>query len=444
MIDAATVRYSFKGDNVRDLPVTVAQLPILSKAYYSKVDFTKSTLEPPLGSGPYKVKAFKPGEYVAYERRDDYWAKDLPVNKGRNNFDEIRYEYFRERTAGLEALKSGVLDLREEYTSRDWATSYDFPAVKNGHVIKEVLPDETPSGAQGYFLNLRREKFQDIRVRQALNLAFDFEWSNANLFYGLYTRSRSYFNNSELEAKGLPSEAELALLEPLRDKVPPEVFTTEYTSPSNKTPQDRRKNLRAAQGLLAEAGWKAETSGNKQVLKNAKGETFAFTITLDSEAFQRVALPYVEQLALLGINANVRLVDAAQNERIEAEFDYDMIVGTWGQSLSPGNEQREFFGSEFADQKKSRNQVGIKNPAIDALIDKIVSAPDRASLITACRAMDRVLMWNHYVVPMWFKAADWIAYWKRVKHPGKMPGYSPGYPDIWWYDAEAAATLKKA
>lgn len=444
-----TFTFSVKGN--RELPQITGQLPVLPKHWWEgkdangkQRDVASNTLEPLLGSGPYQIAAVRPGLSISVKRFENYWGKDLPVNKGYSNFDEIETQFYQDRNILLEAFKGDQFDIQFESSSKQWATGYDFPAAKDGRVIREEIPRLGVSGMQAWVMNIRRPLFADMRVRRALDLAFDFEWSNANLFYGLYTRSRSYFNNSELEAKGLPSEAELALLEPLRDKIPPEVFTTEYTSPSNKTPQDRRKNLRAAQGLLAEAGWKAETSGNRQVLKNAKGETFAFTITLDSEAFQRVALPYVEQLALLGIAANVRLVDAAQNERIEAEFDYDMIVGSWGQSLSPGNEQREFFGSEFADQKKSRNQVGIKNPAIDALIDKIVSAPDRASLITACRAMDRVLMWNHYVVPMWFKAADWIAYWKRVKHPDKMPGYSPGYPDIWWYDAEAAATLKKA
>jgi microcin C transport system substrate-binding protein len=297
---------------------------------------------------------------------------------------------------------------------------------------------------QAWALNTRRAKFQDIRVRKAMDLAFDFEWSNQNLFYGVYTRSRSFFNNSEFEAKGLPSPEELKLLEPLRDQVPAEVFTTEYISFTNTTPEDRRKNLREAQRLLTEAGWKAEQVGGKRLLRNEKGEIFTIDLVLDSPAFERIALPYQEQLALLGVELKVRLVDAAQYERIQETHDFDMDVSSWGQSLSPGNEQREFFGSEFADRKQSRNSVGIKNPAIDALIEKIIFAPTRPDLVTACKAMDRVLMANHYVVPMWFKPEDWVSYWARVKHPDNMPGYALGYPTIWWYDAEGDAMIKKA
>jgi microcin C transport system substrate-binding protein len=443
-----TFTFSMKGN--RELPQITGQLPVVPKHWWEgkdasgkQRDIASNTLEPILGSGPYQIAAVRPGLSILLERASNYWGKDLPVNRGVNNFDQVETQFYQDRNILLEAFKGDQFDIQLESSSKQWATGYDFPAAKDGRVIREELPRLGVSGMQAWVMNIRRPLFADLRVRKALDLAFDFEWANANLFYGLYTRSRSYFNNSELEAKGLPDAGELALLEPLRDKIPAEVFTTEYASPSNKTPQDRRKNLRAAQALLAEAGWKAVQAGGKQVLKNAKGETFSFVITLDSEAFQRVALPYAEQLSVLGIDVQVRLVDAAQNERIEADFEYDMIVGSWGQSLSPGNEQREFFGSEFADQKKSRNQVGIKNPAIDVLIDKIISAPDRAALIAACRAMDRVLMWNHYVVPMWFKASDWIAYWKRVKRPEKMPGYSPGYPDIWWFDAETAATMKK-
>jgi microcin C transport system substrate-binding protein len=332
-------------------------------------------------------------------------------------------------------------------------------------------------GMQAWCVNLRRPKFADVRVRRALDLAFDFDWSNANLFYGLYTRSRSYFNNSELEAKGLPSPAELKLLEPLRDKIPPEVFTTEYTSPTNATPQDRRKNLRLAQQLLADAGWTPVKDGNRQILRNAAGENFSFTITLDSPAFERIALPYKEQLTLLGFDVAIQTLDDAQYVRVSGDYDYDMVVSNWGQSLSPGNEQRDFFSSSLADKTKGKNAAGIKDAAIDSLIESLIAAPDRASLIAACKAMDRVLMWNHsvdaiidaliaakdrasliaachaldralmwnhYVVPMWFKPEDWIASWTRVAHPEHMPGYSAGYPDIWWFDAAADSKLKKA
>jgi microcin C transport system substrate-binding protein len=404
----------------------------------------ESTLEPILGSGPYEIATIKPGQSYVLRRVESYWGKDLPLNVGQHNFDEVEVQFYQDRNVLLEAFKGDQFDIQQETSSKQWATGYDFPAAKDGRVIREELPRKGVQGMQCWAPNIRRPKFQDARVRQALNLAFDFEWSNANLFYGLYTRSRSYFNQSEFEATGLPTPEELALLEPLRAKVPPEVFTTEFKNPGNATPQDRRKNLRAAQQLLADAGWKGEKQGQKQVLKNGTGEALSIDIVLDSQAFERIALPYKEQLELLGISVSVRTVDAAQYERIQKTHDYDMIVASWGQSLSPGNEQRDFFGSEFADKEQSRNYVGIKNPAVDELISKIILAPDRKTLVAACRAMDRVLMWNHYVVPMWFKATDWIAFWSRVRHPENMPGYALGYPDIWWFDAEAAAKLQKA
>lgn len=444
-----TFTFSVKGN--RELPHITGQLAVLPKHWWTGKDaggkprdVASNTLEPILGSGPYAISAVRPGLSITVKRVDTYWGNDLPVNKGQDNFDEVETQFYQDRNILLEAFKGDQFDIQYESSSKQWATGYDFPAAKDGRVVREELPRLGVSGMQSWAINIRRPMFADLRVRKALDLAFDFEWSNTNLFYGLYTRSRSYFNNSELEAKGLPSPEELKLLEPLRDKVPAEVFTSEYAGPSNATPQERRKNLRAAQGLLADAGWKPVKQGGKQVLKNDKGESFSFTITLDSQAFERVALPYAEQLALLGIEAKVQLVDAAQFERLEGDFTFDMIVGSWGQSLSPGNEQREFFGSAFAGKQKSRNYVGIKNPAVDTLIDAIIAAPNRAALVIACRALDRVLMWNHYVVPMWFKSADWIAYWKRVKHPETMPGYALGYPAIWWLDAEADAALKKA
>ena len=389
------------------------------------------------------LSTVRPGLNYVLKRAPNYWGKDLAVNIGQDNFDEMEVQFYQDRAILTEAFKGDQFDIITESSSKNWATGYEFPAAKDGRVIREEISKKGVNGMQSWAVNMRRPLFQDVRVRRALDLAFDFEWSNTNLFYGLYTRSRSYFNNSELEAKGLPSAAELKLLEPLRDKIPAEVFTTEYVGPNSGTPQLRRENLKMAQALLAEAGWKPVADGGKQVLKNAKGDRFIFEITLDAPAFERIALPYKEQLALLGITAEVKIVDAAQYERLEQDFNFDMIVGSWGQSLSPGNEQREFFGSEFADKPKSRNYGGIKNPAIDALIDAIIAAPNRAELIAACQAMDRVLMWNHYVVPMWFKPADWIAYWKRLRHPDNMPGYAVGYPTIWWLDADADAALKK-
>ncbi len=445
------VSFSFAMKGNRELPLITGQLPILPKHWWTARDaegkprdVASNTLEPLLGSGPYKVERVRPGLSILVKRVADYWGKDLAVNIGQDNFDEIETQFYQDRAVMLEAFKGDQFDIHVESSSKQWAVGYDFPATKDGRVIREELPRLGVSGMQSWAMNIRRPLFQDMRVRRALDLAFDFDWSNTNLFYGLYTRARSYFNNSELEAKGLPGPEELPLLEPWRGKVPDEVFTTEYVSPSNATPPERRKNLRLAQSLLAEAGWKPQSQGSKQVLKNSAGEVFRFEILLDSPAFERIALPYAEQLSLLGITASVRVVDAAQYERLEGDFDYDMIVGSWGQSLSPGNEQRDFFSSEFADKKKGRNYVGIKDPAVDALVDAIIAAPNRAGLVAACRAMDRVLMWNHFVVPMWYKPADWVAYWKRVKHPEAMPGYSPGYPDIWWFDAKADEELKKA
>jgi microcin C transport system substrate-binding protein len=443
-----TFVFSVKGN--RELPNITGQLAIIPKHWWQGKDATgrdrnvaETTLEPVLGSGPYEIASIKPGQSYLLRRVADYWGKDLAINVGQHNFDEVEVQFYQDRNVLLEAFKGDQFDIHFESASKQWATGYDFPAARDGRVVREELPRKGVQGMQCWAPNIRRAKFQDVRVRQALNLAFDFEWSNANLFYGLYDRSRSFFNQSEFEATGLPTPAELELLEPLRDKVPAEVFTTEFKNPVNDTPQARRKNLREAQKLFADAGWKGEKQGQKQVLKNDKGEIFTIDFVLDSLAFERIALPYKEQLELLGVSVSVRTVDAAQYERIQESFDYDMIVASWGQSLSPGNEQRYFFGSEFADKKQSQNYVGIRNPAVDVLIGKIILAPDRMALVAACRAMDRVLLWNHYVVPMWFKATDWIAYWSRVRHPDNMPGHSLGYPDIWWFDAEAAAKLKK-
>jgi microcin C transport system substrate-binding protein len=407
------VTFLFSSMGNRELPNITGQLVILPKHWWTGKDASgkprnvaEITLEPVLGSGPYEIASVKSGSSYSLRRFKDYWGKDLAVNVGKHNFDEVELQFYLDRSVMLEGFKGNQFDIIQESSSKQWATSYDFPAVKNGSVMREELPRKGVSGMQSWGINIRRSKFQDARVRQALNLAFDFEWSNANLFYGVYQRSRSYFNNSEFEAKGLPSPEELLLLEPLRAQVPPEVFTQEFANPTNLTPQDRRKNLREAQRLLKEAGWTGQKQGQKQVLKNAGGETFKLEFTLDSQAFERIALPYKEGLDLLGFDVSVRVVDAAQYERIEENFDYDIIVASWGQSLSPGNEQREFFGSEFADKKQSRNYIGIKNPAIDALIEKIILAPNRQALVTSVKAMDRVLMANHYVVPMWYKPTD--------------------------------------
>jgi microcin C transport system substrate-binding protein len=444
-----TFTFSVKGN--RELPQITGQISVLPMHWWTgkdaagkQRDISAAGLEAPLGSGPYKLGKIVSGQSFTLVRVPDYWGATLPVNVGHNNFDEIEYQIYKDQTVLFEAFKGDQFDIQRESTAKNWATGYDFPAVKNGSVIKQNVPQEGVQGMQAWVMNLRREKFQDVRVRRALNLAFDFEWSRENLFYGQYTRSRSYFNNSELEAKGLPSVEELSILEPLKDKLPAEVFSTEYANPVNTTPQQRRKNLREAQVLLAEAGWKSQSSGNSRVLKNAKGDVFNLDFLLYSPAFERIALPYKEQLELIGFVVNIRTVDLSQYERRTEDFDYDIIVGSWGQSLSPGNEQRDFFGSDFADKKGSRNSSGVKDAAVDAIINQLIAAKDRKTLVAACRALDRALMWNHFVVPMWFVPGERLAYWKRVAHPEPLPGYALGYPAIWWFDEKAAAEIKKS
>ncbi len=435
VVDEASVRYRFAGTRTRDLPTTVAVLPIFSKAYYATRDFAKSTLEAPLGSGPYAISRFKPGEFVAYGRRDDYWAKELPVNRGRYNFDEIRFEYFRERAAGFEALKAGILDLREEYTSRDWATAYDFPALKEGKVKQLTLPDETPSGAQGFFFNLRREAFKDIRVRQAFGLAFDFEWSNANLFFGLYRRTASFFELSPLKAEGAPAPGELALLEPLKPGLRPEVFAAAEPPPeSDGSGQDRRL-LRQASQLLDAAGWHVVDGFRR----NARGEALKAEFLIESPIFERILGPYVRNLRILGIDASIRVVDDAQYQSRLENFDYDIVSSRFAAGLTPGDDLRIFFGSASANAPGSYNLSGVASPAIDALIDRVVEARSREDLNVAGRALDRVLRAEHFWVPNWHKGSFWIAAWDKFGRPAIKPRYDRGIVDTWWYDARAAA-----
>jgi len=435
IIGPHTVRYRFKGERTRDLPLTVAGLPILSKAYYAKADFSKSTLEAPLGSGPYVIKSFKPGEYVTYGRRDDYWAKDLPVNKGRYNFNEVRYDYFRERIAGFEALKAGAIDLREEFTSKDWATGYDFAAVKDGRVIRMEMPDDTPSGAQGWFFNLRRPQFQDIRVREAINFAFDFEWTNRNLFFGLYDRTQSFFQRSPLQADGTPKPDELALLDPLKPSLRPEMFGPAVLAPvSNGSGQDRAL-LRRASALLDEAGWKTDGT----LRRNAAGQTLDLEFLIESPVFERVLGPYLKNLRLIGVNATIRTVDDAQYLKRTKEFDFDVVGSRFSTSQTPGDELRVFFGSQSAKTPGTYNLSGVASPAIDALLDKVVEAQSREELNTTGQALDRVLRAEQFWVPNWYKGTNWLAFWDKFGRPPTKPKYDRGIVDTWWYD-EAKAT----
>ncbi|MFZ5672019.1 MAG: extracellular solute-binding protein [Pseudomonadota bacterium] len=433
------VRYSFKGDNTRDLPLSIAALPILSKAYYATHDFTKTTLDPPLGSGPYKIGSFKPGQYVSYIRRPDYWGADLPVNKGRYNFDDVRIEYFKDRTAVVEALKAGVLDLHEEFTSRDWATAYNTKSVAEGRLIKEVLPDNTPSGAQGLYFNMRREKFQDIRVRKAFGLAFDFEWMNANLFYGAYKRTTSFFENSALMAQGKPSPEELKILEPFRKDLRPEVFEDAYLPPVSDGSGQDRKLLRQASQLLAEAGWKREGTS----LVNAKGEKFTVEFLIDGPTSERILAPYAKNLRLLGIEATLRGIDPAQQEQRMKDFDFDVDIVRLVGGQTPGDELKAQFSSDAAKATGSYNLSGIALPVVDSLIDKVIAAKSREELMYAGRALDRVLRAEHIWVPNWGKAEHWIVHWDIFEKPQIKPEYDRGITDTWWVNADKAKTLKR-
>jgi microcin C transport system substrate-binding protein len=431
------VRYTFQGQLVRDLPMTVATLPVFSKAFYATRRFDETTLEPPLGSGPYAIADFKPGTYVLLRRRPDYWARDLAVNRGRFNFDELKYEYYRDRTAELEALKAASFDFREEFTSIDWATGYDIPAVRDGRLQRLTLPDDSPSGAQGFFINTRRDKFKDPRVRRALDLAFDFEWTNKNLFFDLYKRTTSFFENSEMKAVGPPGAAELALLEPFRDKLPKEVFAEPYVPPVTDGSGSDRRLLREAARLLSEAGY--EIRDGKRT--NAKGEPLEVEILIFAPTFERVIGPYVENLKRLGIVASLRRVDAAQFERRVKAFDFDITVQRYVMRLTPGVELKNYWSSEAAGTDGSFNLAGISDPVVDALIAKVMAARSREELHAATRAIDRVLRAGHYWVPHWYKAAHHLAFWNKYGRPAIKPRYERGVVHTWWYDAEKAAKL---
>ena len=435
------VRFTFDGGVNRELPLIVGQMTILPKHWWEGRDFEATTLEPLLGSGPYRVRSVDTGRGIVYERVRDWWGGDVPVNKGRYNFDEIRYEYYRDPNIALEALKAGRYDLRVENSSRFWATGYTGPAVEQGLLVKEEIRREGGGGMQAFAFNTRRPKFQDPRVRLAMAHAFDFEWTNATLFYGLYERTKSYFENTELKAEGLPSPAELALLEPYRDRLPPEVFTQTYEPPRTDGSGDVRGNLRTAVGLLREAGYQVQGG---RLVNTATGEPFTFEVLLQSGGlFERIVGPFARNLERLGITVDIRAIDDAQYEHRTRQFDFDVIVVTWGQSLSPGNEQRDFWGSEAADQPGSRNFVGIKDPVVDELIEKIVQAPDRDALIAASRALDRVLLWSHYVIPQWYNPDTWIAYWNKFARPETNPRYGIDLY-AWWIEPTDAQIVEQA
>jgi len=439
-IDPATVRYTFKGDLVRDLPLTVAALPIFSKTYYATKPFDETTLDPPLGSGPYVVDKIAQGRSIVYRRNPDYWAKDLPVNRGRWNFDSVTYEYFRDRTAGMEGFKAGAYDLREEFTAKVWSNEYDFRAIRDGKVKKETLPDETPSGTQGFFINTRRERLKDPRVRQALDLAFDFDWTNRNIFYGLYQRTESFFENSPMKAAGEPSAAERTLLEGLGVPVPEGALKAVYLPPKTDGSGQDRKLLQEAGKLLDAAGWTVKDG--RRV--NDKGEPLKVEILMFEPTFERVNAPYLKNLKLLGIDAHMRMVDPAQYQQRLKDFDFDVTTQRYAMRNTPGVELRSYFGSDAAKMDGSLNLAGIEDPAVDALIERVIAAKNRDELTTASRALDRVLRAQHYWVPHWYKASHNIAYWDKFSRPETKPRFDRGILDTWWFNKEKAANLKTA
>jgi microcin C transport system substrate-binding protein len=439
--DARSVKFSFKPGSNRELPLILGELPVLPKHYWDGKDFTATTLEPPLGSGPYRVKSFEANRNVVYERVKDYWAASHPAQRGESNFDIIRYDYYRDSTVALEAFKAGNYDFRAENSSKEWATGYDSPALRSGQIVKREIKHNRTAGMQGFAFNLRRPLFEDPRVRRALNYALDFEWSNKTLFYGQYIRTDSYFDNSELASTGLPKGDELAILAKYRDKLPKDVFETVYTNPKTDGTGNIRPNLRIANEMLRDAGWAVDEKTRK--LTHAKtGRVFDFEILLVQPAFERIALPFKQNLARLGIEARVRTVDSAQYQKRVQDFDFDMIVTSWGQSESPGNEQRDFWGSAAADRPGSRNVAGVKDPVLDELVEGVIAAADRQGLVTATHALDRVLLWKFLAIPNWHIASDRVAYWDIFGQPKVTPARGVQF-NAWWVDTAKAAALRQ-
>jgi microcin C transport system substrate-binding protein len=437
------VTFTFDAPGNRELPQIIGELTVLPQHWWQGTDkdgkqrdIGETTLEPPLGSGAYRIKDFAPGRNIVYERVNDHWSKAINVNIGSYNFDELHYEYFRDSTVALEAFKADTVDWRTENSAKNWATAYDFPAVGDKRVLLEEFAIRNVGTMQAFAFNIRREKFQDPRVRLAFNYAFNFEEMNKQIFFGQYHRISSYFEGTELAASGLPSGKELELLETVRDKVPPEVFKKPYGNPVNGTPEQIRDNLREAVRLFKEAGYEVR---DQQLVNSKTGEQFTVEFLAEDPSFERVFLFYKPSLDRLGMNVSVRTVDEAQFENRLRSWDFDIITMAWGESLSPGNEQRGYWGSQAADQPGSLNMVGIKNPAIDAMIDQLIFAKNRADLEAAARALDRILLWNHYVVPQWTYGRVRTARWDRFGHPDPMPKYGrAAFPAVWWWDAEKA------
>jgi microcin C transport system substrate-binding protein len=437
--DDTTVVLKFAAKRARDVPLFVAAMPIFSRAYYSTRNFDETTLEVPLGSGAYRVGRFESGRYIEYDRVRDWWGANLPVSRGQHNFDSVRYEFYRDRDVGFEGFTAKNYLFREEFTARTWATRYDFPAIKDGRVKQAILPDDTPSGGQGWFMNTRREKFKNIGLREALNYAFDFEWTNKTIMYGAYKRTFSVFQNSNMTAEGKPEGAELALLEPFRDKLPTEVFGEPFMPPVSDGMGQDRTLLRKATQLLQHAGYPIKD--NKLV--NAKGEPITLEFLIDEPTFKPHHMPFIKNLGVLGIEADLRIVDPVQYRKRVDEFDFDITVQRFNFSSTPGDSLRNYFSSKAAKMNGSYNLAGIDDPVVDALVDKIIAAETRPAMVTACRALDRVIRAGRYWIPHWYLASHRIAYWDVFGFPAKKPGFSRGIPETWWYDAAKAAKLER-
>jgi microcin C transport system substrate-binding protein len=435
--DDATVVVRFAPNRARDVPLFAASLPIFSRSYYSKRPFDETTLEVPLGSGPYKVGRFEPGRHIEYERVKDWWGADLPVASGQNNFDVLRYEYYRDRDVAFEGFTAKSYLFREEFTSRTWATRYDFPAARDGRIKRDVISDDTPSGAQGWFFNTRRDKFKDKRLREAFIDAFDFEWTNKLIMYGSYQRTHSVFQNSDMMAVGKPSANELALLKSFRGKVPDEVFGDPFVPPVSDGSGQDRGLLRKASALLQQAGFVIKDG--KRV--TPKGEPISVEFLLDSPSLQPHHMPFIKNLGTLGIEANLRLVDPVQYRKRVDDFDFDLTVQRFSFSGTPGDSLRSYFSSQAAALRGSQNLAGISDPVIDELIERIIAADSRASLTTACKVLDRVIRAGCYWVPHWYKASHWLAYWDVFGRPATKPRYARGISETWWYDREKAAKI---
>jgi microcin C transport system substrate-binding protein len=435
-----TLAIRFAEKRARDVPLFVAALPIFSRAYYSKRPFDESTLDIPLGSGPYRVGRFEAGRYIEYQRVADWWGAELPVSIGQNNFDTVRYEFYRDRDVGFEGFTAKSYLFREEFTSRTWATRYDFPALRDGRAKREEFPDDTPSGGQGWLFNLRRAKFADPRLREALNYAFDFEWTNKNIMYGSYLRTKSVFENSDMMAKGLPGPEELKLLEPWRGRIPDRAFGEPFVPPVSDGSGQDRALLRKASQMLQEAGYPIK--GGKRV--NARGEPIGFEFLIDEPSFEPHHMPFIKNLATLGIDATLRLVDPVQYKARVDDRDFDVTIERMSFSTTPGESLRTYFSSQAAKTNGSQNLAGIADPAVDALVDKIIEAKSRPELVIACRCLDRILRAGFYWIPHWYKPSHWIAYWDVFGHPKTHPPYARGIPETWWYDKDKAAKIEKA